>query len=226
MDFKGYILSLPNQNRLAVLNGISKFGDPNEILTELFATAPCVNSKKHEVRINDSFMLWYKKKTFWSKDLLFLYKLSDIKYCYICESYSLPSSDLGLVYKNGEEAVVCFDMFSDMVIAFEELSRRVTGFADTPATFGGGKPETVVFTDVRDPNFSYRITNRQLVSVRERVFKEPNVYVIADDIDKIMWCTQYYASDSDADDSYVLELYMLGKKKPEKLFCSSTGNRL
>ena len=224
MDFKEYIFSRPNNSRLGYLNGISQHGDPNQILNELFATTPCISSKKHEVRITDDFMIWYKKKTFWSDDQLFLYKLSDIEYCYISESLSLVSSDLGLVYKNGKENVIRFDLFSDMVKVFEELSRRITGFADTPATFGGGKSETILLTDWYDPRFSYRIINRQLVSIKERAFKEPYVSVIVDDIDKIMWCTQYYASDSDSADTYALKLYVLGKKKPEKLFCSSVKN--
>ena len=40
MDFKEYILSLPNANRLAILDGISKHGDPNEILKELNSGGP------------------------------------------------------------------------------------------------------------------------------------------------------------------------------------------
>ena len=55
MDFKEYISSLPNQNRLAILKGISKHGDPNEILNELIDTAPCVSNKKYDIRVSDGF---------------------------------------------------------------------------------------------------------------------------------------------------------------------------
>ncbi|MBQ9769688.1 MAG: hypothetical protein IJW27_05735 [Clostridia bacterium] len=224
MDFKEYISSLPNQNRLAILNAISKHGDPNGILTELFGTPPCVSTKKHDIRVSNNFFLWYKKKTLLSPDQLYLFKFSDLKYIYHCEEGGIGGCSIGLIYADGNETVRNGLDLNDSVAVFEELSRRVTGFADTPSTFGGGKDETVIFTDVRDPKFSYRISGRQLVSVKERAFKEPNVYVIVDDIDKIMWCTQYYAADSDADDTYALELYVLGKKKPERLFCTSTRN--
>ena len=218
MDFKEYILSLPNANRLAILKGISKHGDPNEILNELFCTAPCVSNKKYDIRVSDGFLLLYKKKSLFSDNKLYLYKLSDYKYCYHIEETGIGGCSIVLMSEGGNVVLRNGLGISESVAVFEELNRRITGFADTPSTFGGEKNDTLIYSSPKNPTVSYHVINHQLVSVKNSLFKEPNGYVIVDDIDKIMWCTQYFSPDGDSDDVSALELYVLGKKKPERLF--------
>lgn len=81
-DFNDFINSLTQEGYNAVIKRIEKHGNPKETLVSLLNTQPLVNTKTVEVRLNDRFFLWNRKKTFWTKQSVYLHSMEEITDCY------------------------------------------------------------------------------------------------------------------------------------------------
>ncbi len=223
MDFKEYVYSMPKENRVKLLENLSQYGNPNDVLKELLEAPLIVNTKKDEIHVSKNFLLWRKKKTFWQNHGVYLYELSKYKYCYYSEGRS-GGSAIGLV----EHDKSSFKLWSidkeDSERLYLTLRRVIRGFEETESTYGSKNPEGDLLPS-NYSNFRYQIVDGRLESIKPKAFSEKkNIGVVVPNIKDIIWCTQFYSPDSDADDTYAVELYVMGSKQTSWIFCSSEHN--
>lgn len=212
-NFNEYFHSCSAETQSAMLNFMSKYGDPEEISAQLLALTPIHLSKKVDVRINERFLLWYDKETLLSKANVYLFETSTLDYCYhISEGIY---GKVGIIRSTGDHFFRNLDA-TDTVPIFWGLRQYIRGFDKLPAMPPSDEPFQLSQRD--DCGFYYLLGN-QLFHKRVGLFKD-NDTLIFDNIQNIIWCDQYFHSDGDTT-TYGLEVYAVGIKRPEKLFLNS-----
>ena len=212
-NFNEYVQAQSKEARSAMLNFMAKYGDGEEILAQLLALQPIHLTKKVDVRINERFLLWYDKETLLSKANIYLFETSTLDQCYHISDGIYGT--VGIIRTSGDRFSRNFDLV-DTAPIFWGLRQYIRGFDDLPTLPPSEKP--LQLSQRNDCGFYYLLGN-QLFHKRFGLLKE-NDTVIFENIQDIIWCDQYFYSDGDTT-TYGMELYVMGHKKPEKLFFNS-----
>lgn len=218
--FDEYINNISSEQRLKILSGLSNFGDSNEILDELFAVAPCVSDKKREVRINENFFIWYEKETLYHEAWVEILKTSAIACCYQSSEGNNNSGKIALISDSGTEMKFPTTDKHDSVAIFTELQKYTYGFD----SFAGTAYTDDEFYPSFD-NISYFFNGNSLYRRKPTLRKGIVDSVEIENIQDIIWCKQTHYYDSEAADTYNLEIHLNNKQKSFiKLDSNSTLN--
>ena len=211
LDFNTYILSLSDTARMEVMDNISRFGDPNNILNEMMTTLPCCQTNKLEVRLNKNFLLAYQEAPFGRQQGWYLIKMDSIKYCYF-SAYNV----IGLILDNDNKIEL---ESSDAVAIYNALKPFVHGFDVCRAS-----PDNSIQLSAWSTNAYYFFDNNALCYRRHAELSSKTIeQVMIENIQDIVWCTQRHSKSGEYD-SYELELFFCNGKKPVCIDSNSTYN--
>lgn len=134
-NFNVYVNSLSADSRKAMMNSLSRYGDPERILEDLLCTPSCCLNRELDVRISDEFVLEFTKKKRYNYPQVYLHKIDTIRYCYhsrggMCTGYDV----VGIIKTNGStfEFMVAKSKLDESAAIFHELQQRVHGFEHIP----------------------------------------------------------------------------------------------
>lgn len=216
-----YIYAMTDQGRLELMKFLSKYGEPNAVLKELLAIEPCVQTKKREVRINENYMLWYQKKTLLTNPQLYLFRIDTMKMCYYSICRNGDYGRIGWLKASGEDMYFSRLEQGETAAVFRELTKYVRDFDALPTADVQDDRLLISFDKLH--YYFFRGNTLYYRKIGE-LSKKPKDTVWIQNIQDIIWCDQWYAWDSDASDSYALDVYLVNEKKPTFLFSDSEEN--
>ena len=216
--FEEYMQSLDPVQRGNHMELFAKYGDPEQVLRELYAISPCCRDKNREVRINEKYLLWYMKKTFTKDPAVYLFDTASIKYCYYSCCRNGDYGKIGWFNIKGEDMYFGrLDKEATAAIA-QTLLQYVHGFD----TFSGKPVQDGKLIESFDSlHFLYFQGNTLYARKLGEITKKPKDSVDIRDIQEIIWVDQWYTWDSEASDSYALDVYMSHINRPVTLHSGS-----
>ncbi len=218
-DFGEYVSSLSAGERSELMNSFSRYGDPNQILDEMLKTPSCCLNREMDLRISENFLLEFHKKKTKNAPQVLLLKTNSIRFCYH-SSCKNGSSYCGYITPSGCAGFLCRQT-SDSLAIYKELRKYANAFDRLPSKEAKDGEELSSF----DRLHYYFFEGDQLYARKYgEITKKATDTVWIPNIQDIIWCYQWHLMDSDASDTYALDLYLLGEKKPISLsFGSELG---
>lgn len=224
MNFTEHIYSLPDNQRLSFLNNLSKYGEANDILKELFETPVVFDSKKLEVRCTKNVLLWFVKNSCFHPARTYLLKINEFDNCY--HSYAegnVGNSIIGFITRNGEHLKIPVSNNKDSVSVYNLIRPYIKGF-DNITPYDQSEINNVAkFPCPYYAEGYYVFKNNSIHLVRPVPFKKGVIKdeTVIEDINGIIWCRQYYSDGGESPDTYGLELYLTDRKNSYDLRSNS-----
>lgn len=205
MQFESYIYSLPNPERLAIMNFLTSYGDPNTVLNHLFSIPVCYVGKDIEARVDHKYLLVYRPKHWWTKTRVYIYETDKLQSVYFSEGTNM-ASEIGLVNPEGRYVEIQVPG-KNAIYLFNRINAYLKSVQDIPPCSPAEKNQVFRIKCPFYVNAEYILQNGTIRLTHKGWRGSLKEELLVLNINDLVWCKQECIGDSEGSDSYEIKLH-------------------